>query len=185
MQEDHHRTWGFVVYRTTYDSDADWAEFPRRLRVDMEYDFDFCNGRDILDKFTPTILEDRSLFEGASTDTFRRHFQRWSLTAYPTEQQQPQESSESESGRSFVDIGYSPRYRYALEVDAEALHSLVHVSLAPPDFDKKKLSWVKLIDRSWYLGRGESTSDPLEPIEGMIVEDVGSAKVSYQSVMTT
>jgi hypothetical protein len=33
LQEDGHRTWGFVIYRTCYDNtDGDWAEFLKRLR---------------------------------------------------------------------------------------------------------------------------------------------------------
>jgi hypothetical protein len=31
LREDGHRIWGFVIYRTTYDSDVDWAELLRRL----------------------------------------------------------------------------------------------------------------------------------------------------------
>lgn len=36
VQQDGHRTWGFVIYRTTYDNDADWTEFLQRLRFQME-----------------------------------------------------------------------------------------------------------------------------------------------------
>lgn len=44
LQLDHHQTWGFVIYRTPYDSDADWVEFLPRLRFHMEYLFDYYNG---------------------------------------------------------------------------------------------------------------------------------------------
>ena len=47
LQEDNHRTWGFVIYRTMYNSDEDWAEFLKRLRFRMEENFDIFNGRDI------------------------------------------------------------------------------------------------------------------------------------------
>ena len=67
LQHDGHRAWGFVVYRTIYDNDVDWTEFLRRLRFQMEDKFNCFNGRDILEKFTLTVLEDRSLFDGAST----------------------------------------------------------------------------------------------------------------------
>ncbi|KAK3168026.1 hypothetical protein OEA41_004472 [Lepraria neglecta] len=186
LQYDGHRTWGFVIYRTTYASDADWAEFLRRLRFQMEDMFDYFNGRDILEKFALTVFEDRSLFDGASTDTIRQHFQQWSSTAYRTEQQQQQLEEGSGSGGSAgrVSIGRSPRYRFAVQVDAEALHSVVHDAPAPPELDTTKKGWVKLIDKSWYLGRSEGKSDPLEPIKGVAEEDVGWMKVPYQNVMT-
>ncbi|KAL9107641.1 MAG: hypothetical protein Q9227_007448 [Pyrenula ochraceoflavens] len=180
LQDDGHRTWGFVIYRSTYNSETDWAEFLRRLRFQMEDMFDYFNGRDILDRFALTVLEDRSLFDNASTDVIRRHFQQWSVMAYRTEQQQPGESSA-------IRIGLSPRYRFAVQVDADALHSIIHDAPAPPEIDNTKKGWVKLIDKSWYLGRSEGsrlTDDPLEPIEGVTERDVGWMKVPYQNVMT-
>ena len=185
LQDDGHRTWGFVIYRTTYSSDADWAEFLRRLRFQMEDTFDYFNGRDILERFTLTVLQDRSLFDGADTNTIRQHFQQWSLTAYRTEQQQQmEEGGGSQSSAGTVGIGRSPRYRFAVQVDAEALHSVVHDALAPPELDITKKGWVKLIDKSWYLGRSEGEVSSLEPIEGVTERDVGWMKVSYQNVMT-
>ena len=187
--EDGHRTWGFVIYRSIYDSDDDWSEFLRRLRFQMEDMFDYFNGRDILDQFSLTVIEDRSLFDGASTQAIRAHFQRWSLAAYRTEQQ-PEEGggeeggSASGSGDSQVRIGRSPRYRFAVQVDAESLHSIVHEAPAPPALDTTKKGWVKLIDKSWYLGRSEAASGPLEPIEGVTERDVGWMKVPYQDLMT-
>lgn len=183
LQDDGHRTWGFVIYRTTYGSDADWAEFLRRLRFQMEDMFDYFNGRDVLEKFTLTVFEDRSVFDGASTNTSRQHFQQWSSTAYRTEQQL-EEGSGSGSSAGSVRIGRSPRYRFAVQVDAEALQSVVHDAPAPPDLDSTKKGWVKLIDKSWYLGRSEGHSGPLEPIESVTEQDVGWMKVPYQDVMT-
>ena len=75
LQDDGHRTWGFVIYRTTYESDADWFEFLRRLRFQMEDAFDYFNGRDVLDRFTLTVFEDCSQFDGVGTHAIRQHFQ--------------------------------------------------------------------------------------------------------------
>lgn len=191
LQTDNHRTWGFVIYRTTYahnNDDADWPEFLSRLRFQMEDMFDVFHGRDILEKFALTVFEDASLFDGASTDTIRQHFQRWAVMAYRTEQQQQQQVGEEGSGSGGsagrVGIGRSPRYRFAIQVDAVALHSVVHDAPAAPELDTTKKGWVKLIDKSWYLGRSEGRSDPFEPIEGVTEEDVGWMKVPYQDVMT-
>lgn len=100
---------------------------------------------------------------------------------YRTEQQSD-EGSASSAGR--IRIGRSPRYLFVVQVDAAALHSIAHDAPAPPELDTTKKGWVKLIDRSWYLGRSEGRSDPLEPIEGVTEPDVGWMKVPYQLVMT-
>ncbi|KIN05325.1 hypothetical protein OIDMADRAFT_51135 [Oidiodendron maius Zn] len=159
LQQDHHQTWGFVIYRTTYDSDTDWAGFLQRLRLYMEESFDFYNGRDILEKFTLTVLDDRAAFDGATTDTVRRHFQQWSLTAYPREQQ----------------------YQGGIE----ALHAIMYDAPAPPALDVTMKGWVKVIDKSWYLGRDEGIHKHKAPIEGVTQNDVGWMKVRYQHLMPT
>lgn len=42
MDDDGHQLWGFVIYRTTYDSasDRDWPEFLRRIRWWVEYEME-------------------------------------------------------------------------------------------------------------------------------------------------
>ena len=189
LHEDGHRTWGFVIYRCSYDNDADWVEFLRRLRFHIEDMFDYFNGRDILDKFSLTVLDDRSLFDGASTDAIRQHFRLWGSMACQTEQR-PDESSnigitDNSAGTAAVGIGCSPRYRFAVQVDAEALRSIVHNAPVPPELDTTKKGYVKLIDTSWHLGRSDGRFDhSLEPIEGVTEYDVGWMKVPYQNVMT-
>jgi hypothetical protein len=46
--------------------------------------------------------------------------------------------------------------------------------------------WVKLIDKSWYIGRSEESSDMvLEPVEGVTERDVGWMRVRPREAMTT
>ena len=183
MQADGHRTWGYVIYRTTFDSDADWAEFFRRLRFQMNNEMEFYNGKDILDLFTWTIFDDRSLFDGADTATIRQHFKQWAETAFRSEQQRPGTDEEVRTGRS-------PRYRFCVQVDAEALKSVVHDAPPPEEVDVSSTGWVKLINKSWML-RSENPifrgrpPDPnvYEAIEGVTDGDVGWMKYPYQSVM--
>lgn len=40
---------------------------------------EFHNGLDLLDTFTPTVMEDPS-FEGAAVATLREHFKQWAKT---------------------------------------------------------------------------------------------------------
>lgn len=177
MQADSHRTWGYVIYRTTYSSDDDWAEFLRRLHFKMERTFDRCNGRDILNAFTLTVFSDPSLFDGDETPSIRAHFRQWTENAFRAEQQQqPQDTSISGGGEQ-VHMGHSPRYQFCVQVDEAALHSVVHDAPAPPTRDATKRGWVKLINKS----RIPIEEDPIarqdpnvhEPIEGVTERDVG------------
>ena len=188
MQADGHRTWGYVIYRTTYSSEDDWAEFLRRLRFRMERTFDRCNGRDILDSFTLTVFSDRSLFDGADTVSIRAHFRQWAETAFRAEQQQ---NVSLGGGGEQVRMGHSPRYRFCVQVDEAALYSVVHSAPAPPAPDATKMGWVKLIAKSWIpIGedpRARARPDPTvysyEPIEGVTERDVGWMKVPYGRLM--
>ena len=171
LKADGHRTWGYVIYRTTYDNDEDWTEFLKRLRFRMEESFDFFNGRDILDLFTLTVIEDREHLDGVSAATVRERFEQWCATAHQLEQPEG------------AGPGLSPRYRFAVQVDAESLHSVVHDAPAPPANDATKKGWVKLIDLWWDPESDEDIEEVYDPIEGVTEKDVGWMKVPYKSVM--
>jgi hypothetical protein len=61
LQEDGHRTWGFVIYRCTYESDDDWGRFMERLRDQIRYELKLFNGLDMMDSLSVTVFEDRSI----------------------------------------------------------------------------------------------------------------------------
>lgn len=178
LREDGHRTWGFVIYRTCYSKtdDADWPEFLARLRFQMERTFDSFNGRDISGLFTLAVFEDPAL-DGASTATVRERFVEWRGTAPQLEQ-----GSEAQPGKS-------PRYRFAIQVDAASLHAVTHEAPAPDvrDLVATRKGWVKLIDASWMSALSDSDEedeeDEHEPIEGVTEMDVGWVKIPYASTV--
>lgn len=174
LQEDGHRTWGYVIYRTTYDSGKEWAEFLRRLKWNLEDTFDGFNGRDILDLFTLTVIEDRQHLEAASSETVREHFLKWRETAPQLEQ-----APEGSVTGTVIMPGLSPRYRFAIQVDDASLRSVVHDAPAPPGYNLAKQGWVRLIDASWDAWADEEFDDLLEPIEGITEHDVGWMKIPY------
>src|SRR2546423_15191719 len=73
LQEDGHRTWGFVIYRCTYESDDDWGQFMERLRDQIRCTLEIDNGLDMMDSLSITVFEDRSILDGASTSVVREH----------------------------------------------------------------------------------------------------------------
>ena len=176
---DGHCTWGFVIYRTTYDNDADWDEFMRRLRIWTAAEMDMFNGQDVLDHMTWTIFDDRETFDNADTSTIRTHFRERCESALRSEQ------------CPLAPMGRSPRYRYCVQVDGDALKSSVHYAPPPLKFDHDKQGWVKVIKKDW-LPRSEDPifagrkPDPevYEPIEGCTERHVGWMRWSSSSAMT-
>jgi hypothetical protein len=122
---------------------------------------------DVLEMFTLTVVEDAEQLDGASTATIRQWFREWRETAPQLEQQAGDEDSRE------IRAGFSPRYRYAIQVDVDALRSVVHDAPAPPTVDVTKQGWVKLIDASWEPRADERLPDTFEPIEGVTEKDVG------------
>lgn len=76
QQEAGLHTWGFSIYRCTYESDADWAEFLHRYQWHVNHLLGYYNGLDMLKSYQVTVFKDKSLFEGATTATIRDYFQK-------------------------------------------------------------------------------------------------------------
>lgn len=178
MELTGYEIWGFVIYRTTYVSDADWEEFLRRLRYHMEKSFDRCNGRDILDRFKWTVFSDPALFDGADTAAVRAHSREWSETALRSERVRETE---------WPVEGIPPsRYQFCVQVDEDSLRLIVHDTPAPPKPDGTRNGWVKLINKKWIPIEIDPNRRPgwedqcvYPPIEGITEHDVGWQKVWY------
>ncbi|RAH81634.1 hypothetical protein BO86DRAFT_389384 [Aspergillus japonicus CBS 114.51] len=114
-----HRTWGLVIYRCTYSSDADWEEFMSRLlyrlRSRLEHYYD---GLDMLDSFQLTVMDDKARFDGANPDAIRGHFDEWAPAA-----------CEAEQGILPTVARYMciARYGLCIMVDEEALRSVLAI----------------------------------------------------------
>ena len=169
LQEDGHRTWGFVIYRCTYESDDDWDQFMERLRYRIREVLEIYNGLDMIDSLSMTVIEDRSILDGASTSIVREHFKQWASTA-------PQQ--EQGTGPAL-----SQRYRYCVQVDDEALESVIHDSPAPPEPDTISDGLVNLIWKDWEPYRPDPREEVEEPIEGCTLNNVGWMRVAYPDVM--
>ncbi|KAA8647059.1 hypothetical protein EYZ11_008794 [Aspergillus tanneri] len=174
LQKDGFKTWGFVIYRCTYQSGSDWEKFMNFFLYRITEKFEFYNGLDLLDSFAPIVFEDQS-FDGANTTLLRKHFQEWAATA-------PQE----EQGVDHARFAQSGRYRFFVMVGQEALESVLG---APDPDDCNKTGFVRLVNGVWkpeeldedeLAERGRSAqSQEYEPLEGCALEDVGWMKVLY------
>jgi hypothetical protein len=169
LEEDGHRTWGFVIYRCTYDRDDDWGRFMEHFRDQIRRTLEIYNGLDMMDRLSVTVVEGRSVLDGASISVVREHFKQWAATA-------PQQ--EQGTGPAL-----SQRYRYCVHVDAEALESVIHDAPSPPQPDAISDGFVNLIWRDWEPSRPDPREEVEEPIEGCTQHTVGWMRVAYQDVM--
>lgn len=174
LEEDGHRKWGFVMYRCTYKSDSDWNEFMRRLCIHTEKDMEHCNGLDMLERFTLTVFDDQTTFDGATTSFVREHFKKWAATA-------PQEEQGTGPGNA-------QRYRFCIQVTDESLDSVIRKGPPPEEETINKEGFVNIIHASWepysQWDGDERIEYDEEPLEGCTLLDVGWMRVRYDGVMT-
>lgn len=182
QQEAGLHTWGFSIYRCTYESDADWAEFLHRYQWHVNHLLGYYNGLDMLESYQVTVFEDKSLFEGATTATIRDHFQKWAVNTL-------QESGGSPTMIRAFNVRVA-RYRFCLFVNEESLQSVLR---APIDDCTNKDAFVNMLYGWWKPESIEDFSqedledvdqpedlidDGYESIEGSTLKDVGWMKVA-------
>lgn len=177
------RTWGFVIYRCTYRSDADWAEFLRRYRWHVADTLECYNGLDLLESFQLTVFENEALYGNASTATIRENFQQWARTAIQDEQGVSPDMIRHSSIQA-------ARYQFCLFVDEESLQSVLR---ARPDDCLDGKAYVNMLSGWWKPDSLENYSaleieefgaegcldDGYDPIEGLDLKDVGWMKVGF------
>ncbi|KAJ5121564.1 uncharacterized protein N7515_009525 [Penicillium bovifimosum] len=172
LDEDGFKKWGFVIYRCTYQNNTDWENFMARFVSAVPEYLESYNGLDLLDTFTPTVLEDPS-FEGASVATLRVHFSQWAQTSLKEEQ-----------GVAEDHQACTGRYRFFIMVDQEAMDSVLS---APEDEDEA--AFVRVVYAEWKpempdeedIAHGDG-SELEEPIEGCTQNDVGWMKMCWRWV---
>lgn len=144
---------------------------------------ELCNGLDMLDSFAPSVIQDRSAFEGATTATLREHFvNTWVPSAFPGEN--PGLDMDVLSG---VEAG---RYRFFIMVDEESLRSVLDATVDGIN----RTGFVRLVQADWGAKRSyivdeeDEEAAPVlgwnecEPLDGCILQDVGWMNVLYDHV---
>jgi hypothetical protein len=187
LNQDNHDRWGFAIYRCTYGDDAAWERFKDIIATRAQKEIRKLGEPEILDKLELTIFEDREIFDNAKTDFLREHFNQWKRDSLPREQPRTTRSTE-------VMLEKTPRYRYFIRVDREALDSVLG---APGNRDadpgSRATGWVHFIDTMWTADMDDVDSDTeefdmpdlnFEPVEGCREGNVGWMKVATGSIST-
>lgn len=165
LQQDNHRVWGFVIYRCTYESETQWAEFMNRLNFYIEDTLRFDNALDMKSSLDYQVFEDAERFDKAHPSVIRESFSQWAETAPQREQGEGKFA------------GRSQRYDYCLHVDQEALLSVI--SGPAPPVDNLSGGFVNLVCRKVLGGmRPEHT-------EGREERDWCWMRITYQNLMVS
>ncbi|GIZ38814.1 hypothetical protein CKM354_000221500 [Cercospora kikuchii] len=170
MQEDQKDHWGFVIYRCTYNSDADWQVFEHSYRRAIRETMGFFKGLDIFDKLDVTIIEDRDTLDGASSATIRNHFKGWCKEISPEEADDPWSNNQ--------------RLKFCIRVDEASLETVVRAAqdAESPGGDG---GYVDLIWKNWSPNQAaeqEGAARGKDVVEGMRAKDVGFMRVALSFV---
>jgi hypothetical protein len=128
-----HETWGWRIYRCTYNSDDDWTEFMKQLKNTFQQMLDDYGATDDQAKQQIwTVVEDRERLENATKSDVRRMFKDWVNS--------PEAAAEQPNAKGPLSRVGMARYLYCMHVDEESLRSVLD------DSD----DWhVNIIERDW------------------------------------
>lgn len=131
LDESMYKTWGFVIYRCTYDDDAAWSDLVAELQAAVAYSLEDA-GRVDLGKFHElTIIEDKHTLNNASPYEVRRQFRKW------CDQHEDKDKADVNSARACF-ASLPPRFQFCLAADKRALHS---------KSIKLKFIWLNFVSR--------------------------------------
>ena len=177
LAELKHDKWGFVIYRCTYQDDEAWERFKRIVLERTQEDMRESDAPEVADKLEWTFVEDRAALDGVSRPQLRERFKQWAAQAIVTEQPRAKAEIKQDPAPTFG----IPRYNYFIQVDEEALQSV----LAAPKIDPSGEGFVNFVNARWTpLGDRypDNDNDRHDPIDGCTEEDVGWMRIAAMMI---
>jgi len=186
LKQEGHDFGGWVVYRCTYNSDSEWAEFKDKLQSESRRALDNYAATDkMLEQHVLTYVGDREKLDNTTKSDVRRVFNEWVHSA--------EAAAEQPNAKVIPPKTDMPRYGFCIHVDETSLRSVLDDS-----------NWhLNLVNRHWvpeeeeeddggdpyddFDYEGELTEEQLEDmrlaaifpeIEGCTEEDVGWCKLN-------
>ncbi|EXF82342.1 hypothetical protein CFIO01_01801 [Colletotrichum fioriniae PJ7] len=117
MRDLNYPTWGFVIYRCTYDDEDLWVRYLSQLKDFAHESLVEKRRAELLEQYLDFhVIEDRATLENASRQALRRHFKQWT-----SNQKIP-----AGDGFFWSKTGAElPRFRFFLYVDKQSLDTVV------------------------------------------------------------
>jgi hypothetical protein len=181
-----HSKWGWVIYRCTYNDDEAWDRFKQLIDQYSREAIAKSDTPEVAESLEWTFVEDRHSLDGVSRDQLRARFKAWKAKAFAVEQPRVKDQLNPDFG--------IPRYTYFIQVDEEALRSVIDEVSEPnptPWYDCE--GHVNLVYADWkpmsewrsecgVETGAEDDDEEHEPIDGCCEEDVGWMKITAQMV---
>ncbi|KKZ59919.1 hypothetical protein EMCG_05305 [[Emmonsia] crescens] len=131
------KTWGFVVYRCTYNDEDAWQEMLDLICSHMEGYLMMEGGEEFWDRHELIVMDDKAQLDGVSSHVVRDHFNRFVQNEMDKLPKLPESEREEESIRK--QIVSTTRYNFCLFVDDISLESIKHMTEPV----------IKLLCREW------------------------------------
>jgi hypothetical protein len=169
-----HDKWGWVIYRCTYGDNEAWTRFKKIINQHSREIIADGDTPEAGDSLEWTFVEDRGTLDGASREQLRARFKAWAGEAIRTEQPQ------AENDQTFG----IPRYNFFIQVDEDALRSVVCEAPQPPEMDVDGEGYVNFVDANWeplserFPTEDREVDELYEPIDGYREENVGWMKIA-------
>ncbi|KAI6788150.1 hypothetical protein KC363_g8379 [Hortaea werneckii] len=143
LNQDNHNLCCFVIYRCTYGNDGVWDRFRDIITTRAQKEIRELGKLEIFDKLEFTFFEDREIFDSATTDLLREHFNQWKSANWQREQPQATRPTEGM-------LLKTSRYRNFINVGREALDSILSAH-GNRDVDPGSMAtgWVHFVDSMW------------------------------------
>jgi hypothetical protein len=188
LHHQKHDKWGWVIYRTTYADNEAWTRFKKHITAQSHRTIAESDTPELEKSLEWTFIDDRASLEGASVPQLRECFKRWAAETFNIEQ--PRVAANYVPDREFNTRHGSPRYTSFIQVDEEALQSMIDEWGQPHLKGTGHVNLVRAHWKSMKKQREEDGEDECleeeqgdhEPIDGCCEEDVGWMKIASTMV---
>lgn len=128
-------TWGFVIYRCSYNNEDAWQTILQRIRDEMAECLEDQGQEDLLPRHEIIIMDDKAKYDGATSHDIRDHFTSWVFNALPDimvntpTESQLQLTLVNDPHSMGLEHVFGTRYNFCLFVDDICLESVEHMDI--------------------------------------------------------
>lgn len=127
------KKWGSLIYRCDYSSKDDWSKSFSITRHEIEESLKYYWAEYLKFALAMAVKEDNEMLDGAPIDQVRDSAT-WDRS----------DEAKAEHNHNDIHYRWSPRYKYCVYADADAISSVVHRAPQPPEGDFDEIGYVNI-----------------------------------------